>query len=406
MWGGIAEAVGAFLGCGSSKLYQTKLKTLLASLKGQKTGFRTVDVINFDKVPAVIELLLKRNYDAIIVDESHKIKSPSSARGRAVRRLCFQSQSVRLLTGTLVPNNPADLWGQMVCVSRDVWGSSFTRFKRTHLIVDELMYGRVLGVKDSKLLQKMVDECSVTYRREDVFGADNWQVVVRDFELEPKARRLYDQIVKDWIIEEQGLDLDLTHTLARMLRLQQLTSGYLPGDDDKPLSIHNQKLDLVMADLDGILEAGEKAVIFHRFTWEGEQLAKLTEKLGHPVFKIDGSVPASRRADDIVRFNALRGGTVYIVQTAAGGVGIDLSSARHALFVSQSFSFDAEEQARDRIFKPGTARTVSYYRANRSIDNYIAYILETKQRTHEAIRNSRIVDIAYSEVVKTESMKY
>jgi SNF2 family DNA or RNA helicase len=248
----------------------------------------------------------------------------------------------------------------------------------------------------------MLDRCSRSYRREDVFGPDTWVENVRTFDLPNKARKHYDIIVKDWILkaEDEGLDLTLTHALSRMLRLQQLTSGYLPGDAG-PQLVHTEKIDLVMGDLNDIIEAGEKAVLFHQFTWEGLEYEERARKAGYTVFAINGSVPIEERERSIREFRNAKT-AVFVIQTQAGGIGIDLATSQHALFVSQSYSFAAETQARDRIYSPGQVRTVTYYRASRSIDQYIAHIIETKQSVHDAVRSSRIQDIANYEIVRTK----
>jgi hypothetical protein len=77
-----------------------------------------------------------------------------------------------------------------------------------------------------------------------------------------------------------------------------------------------------------------------------------------------------------------------VVQTQAGGVGISLAEATHALFVSRGFSFTDDEQARDRIYKPGQNRVVTYYQVERTVDDFIAGVLDRKGDVHEAITNA------------------
>lgn len=401
-WAMLIEAQGDVKVLG---LYSKPPKTvtaLLDTLKAQQkaSAQRVALVVNYDKLKDLLERLIKLGVGALILDESHYIKSPSSSRGRAARRLAHSVPSVRLLTGTVAPNGPGDLWGQFCCVDRDLWGSSFTGFAKRHLIIDAMMYNRVIGVRDPKKLQEMVDACSGSYRREDVFGADQWQVVVRSFELETKARKTYDTIVKDWVLEREkdGLDLTTTHTLSRMLRLRQLTSGYLPNGVGGGKMIHTNKIDLVMGDLEDVVNAGEKAVLFHQFTWEGEEYFKRAEQLGCVVFRISGNTNAEHRARAISQFAECERGAIFVIQTAAGGIGISLATATHVLFVSQSYSFDTEHQARDRVFSPGKSRCVTFYRASRSIDNYIATILESKSDFNTALARSSIQDISFGEL--------
>jgi SNF2 family DNA or RNA helicase len=382
-------------------LYKVSPRRAIDAIRAVKAhSGHSVLVVNYDKLPKLVEQLLKLGIDALILDESHYIKGPSSSRGRAARRLARACPSVRLLTGTVAPNGPGDLWGQFACIDAALWGASFTAYKKRHLIVDQFMYDRVVGVQDAKKLQSMVDSCSSSYRREDVFGPDQWQTVTRAFDLEPRARKLYATIVKDWVLEQEkdGHQLSMTHTLSRMKRLQQLTSGYLPDELGNPILIHTNKIDLVMEDLNEILLAGEKAVIFHQFRWEGEQYAERCRAEGYTVHRISGDTPSERRTEQISEFANCSAASVFIIQTAAGGIGISLASATHCLFVSQSYSFDVEQQARDRIFSPGKSRCVTKYTANRTIDQYIAATLETKGDFNDAISRSSIDSIAFGDL--------
>lgn len=397
-WAGLLQAQGRSEVIDLYSKSSKRVSLVLDTLKRRETPFTLV--VNYDKLKSIIERLIKLGLGALILDESHYIKSPSSSRGRAARRLAHSVPAVRLLTGTVAPNGPGDLWGQFSCVDKELWGSSYTAFAKRHLILDAFMYDRVVGVRDPKKLQTMVDQCSGSYRREDVFGPDQWQTVVRSFDLEPKARKLYDTAVKDWVLEQErdGLELTMTHTLSRMLRLRQLACGYLPNGEGGDTIIHTNKIDLVLGDLEDVVAAGEKVVLFHQFTWEGDQYQRRAGLLGCPVFRVSGQTDAHHRAQAIGEFAELSGSAIFLAQTAAGGVGISLATATHCFFTSQSYSFDVEHQARDRVFSPGKSRCVSYYRANRSIDNYIATILESKSDFNTALSRSSINDICFGEL--------
>lgn len=374
-----------------------KLASLLGAAKALKTDSPQVHVVSFDRIPKNVEAFLRLRWAAMIIDESHYVKAPGSDRGRALRRLAKQIPNIRLLTGTPAPNGPQDLWGQMTMIDPEMWGSSFTAFAKRNLIIDTMQYNRILGARDPEQLQEMFGRCASVYRREDVFGPDQWQEVVRTVELPPKARALYDKAVKTWAIEvpEDRLNLDLNHTFSRMMRLQQIASGFLPNQDGDEQCVHTAKIDQVRQDLEDIVLSGSKSVVFHRFSWEGQVYAEVAREFGVPVFIISGSVQASDRAKQISDFESLSGPGIFVVQTAAGGIGISLASATHALFVSQMYSFDAERQARDRIFAPGKTRCITYYRAERTVDQYIASLLAYKKTFHEALSTSSIHEIAY-----------
>ena len=380
-----------------AKLYSTASKLrpgLFAALKGKE---RQVTIINHDLVKTCLHDLMKVGYTHLVYDESHTAKSPGSQRGKSIRKLAASIPHIRLLTGTPAPNGPQDLWGQMVMINPTRWEKSFHRFSQKHLVIDTMNYNKVLGARDPEKLQDMFESDASIYRREDVFGPDTWQEVVREVELPQGAKDLYKQAVRQWIMEakEDNISLDVNHTLSRMMRLQQLTSGFLPNQDKDDQLVHTAKIDAVLADLDDIITAGEKVVVFHRYTWEGNEYERrIKDEFSTKVLRLSGSTPTEQRAKDISTFNDGRGSAVYIVQTSAGGVGISLASATHAFFVSQYFSFDVERQARDRIYAPGKSRCVTYYRAVGTIDMYIANLLQYKRGFHEALSNSTIEGIA------------
>jgi SNF2 family DNA or RNA helicase len=378
---------------------------LLEACKGQETPF--ILLCNYDKLKEIhgksLSGMLKQidelKLDAIICDESHLCKAPSTQRGKAVRYLCQSIPNVRLLTGTMAPNGVEDLWGQFACIDPETWKPNYTQFKRVHLITNEYDYGKVIGVQKPKLLERMVKAGSLTYNRDDIFGPDTWIETVREIDLDHKSRDMYDAIVKTWVLEQEefGVDLEVTHALARMMKLRQLTSGFL-STEEGIVEVNTHKLDLVMEDLGDIIRAKEKAVIFHQFKHEGEIYYNGAGTLGVPVYRINGSTSSEERAVRVSEFTNLKGPAVFVINTHAGGIGISLASASHALFVSQSYSYAVETQARDRIYSPGKVRTVTYYRVNRSIDAYISSVLLSKTNFNNLLKQSKIRDIAYGTV--------
>lgn len=367
-----------------------------------------VIIINDDKLPRLIDNLLKWGPSVFIGDESHRYRGAATARGKAARKLSWASKYVRLLTGTPTPNNMGNLWGQMVCVNKELWGSSFSKFANKFLIRDSMFPSKILGVLHKDKLREMILSCSSIVRRADVFGPDQYQFVVKDIDLPSKAKTLYKDLVKKWVTEDAlgyNETIDLTHKLKRITRLQQLTSGFIKDEDGEIHQIHSAKYDLVMNDVEEVLESGQKVVVFHRFTEEGDRLyAGCKQRFGvGRVFRLSGQISGEERNKAITNFELCSTGGAFIVQTQSGGIGVSFATALYAFFVSQSFNADHEQQARDRIYAPGCGRCITYYRALGTVDNFIAGILESKEVLAEAVKNSSIEDIAYNiTVVKAE----
>lgn len=377
------------------KLSNLQLQKQLTGLEGP-----FIVVLNDDRLSANIAGILKWGLDTFVYDEVHRAKSVSSARGRAARRVAERVQFVRLLTGTLTSKNIGDLWGQLTMVDSNLWRKSFTQFAREHIVFDTYFTSKVLGARNPKKLQAMLNACSSSYKREEEFGADQYTESVVSIELSPRARVHYTRIVKNWVLEdkETGVDLEMPYLISRMTRLRQLCAGYLPGSIGKPTEIQAEKINQVLGDLDDILEAGQKVAIFCQFSWEVRKYTKWCKELCDNVYTISGDEnSADKRSADIEEFNALDSAAIIIVQTASGGTGISLASANYAFFVSQGFDFAQEQQARERIYEPGKPKHITYYRVKSSIEEYIAMVLSKKLDVLHAVRNSRIEDIAFYE---------
>ena len=354
-------------------------------------------VCNYDVVDALTPLLLKLKpaLGFVVLDESHWIKSPSAKRAKACRKLCWSVDYVRLLTGTPVPNNYGDLWGQMVCIDPVSWEKSYGKFATRHLVRHPLYTKTIIGYNDLPRVLRLVAEGSHTVRREDVFGPDNYQFVRRAVALPASAAEFYRVLAKEWVLDAPKLSAE--HVLKRLVRLQQLTSGYLPADDGRIEEVHTAKIDAVLSDLDEIIECGEKVILFHKFRWESTRYAAEIAKRypGVPVHIIAGGVSSDDRGAAIACIADSLGSAVVIAQEQAGGIGISFAEAQHVMFVSSSYSFVGRKQAMDRVYAPGLRRVVYDYIVEGTIDASIEKAVAGKSSIHESLRNGDKHNIAF-----------
>jgi len=350
-------------------------------------------VVNDDRLAAILKEMPKLTVEALIADESHRFKSVSSARGKAYRKLAKRAWYVRILTGTPTPNNYGNLWGQMVGLDEEDWFSSFQKFKNRYLICDQMYQSKILGHRNLPELEGKLKKWSTIVKREDVFGGDQYQFVERKVFLPPKVMTMYRKLAKEWIVELNGQTINGTHGLTRFQRFQQITSGFVNTENGLQ-NVHSAKIDAVCEDLEEIIESGEKAVIFCKYTWEVETYEReVTERLKCKVVVIQGSTPISKRQEAITLVNTSPHPVVCIAQIQAASTGISLAGATHALFTSETFSHAEMSQATDRIYSPGKSKCVTSYRVPNTIDMYVSKTLEMKKSLGESIQNQKLEDI-------------
>lgn len=402
-WARLLEAYGLRV----TRLYEHPNMKAVELLNGAH-----VVVVNYQRMPqqaatwggkpmSLADVLKSWGPDMLVIDESHYIVAPGGSWANAVRHLAWHTPWVRCLSGTPAPNHYGNLWGQMAALNPDAFGWSYKQYADRWLILDNLYKSRVLAYRnlDEELKPLLNQFCSFV-RRDDVFGPDQWIVNVRELELPPKAARLYAKLAREWLIddEDENLKVDGLHILKRLVRLQQLASGYIVDDEENvERELHTTLIDAVLTDLDEIIATGEKAIVFHRFTWEATQLAKRIKNCR--LFILNGATPSHEREIMQQAIENDEGPIVGIVQTQAGGIGVSYAKSAYALIMSQSFSFVQEQQARDRIYaiQNGVVvpRHLMYYRALGTVHEFIAEALEIKLDMHDQLTRINRSDMAF-----------
>lgn len=173
------------------------------------------------------------------------------------------------------------------------------------------------------------------------------------------------------------------NAMVKMLRLQQLTSGFLKLDESDEVV---QKDDNKVAVLKDILQdvGDAKVVVFCRFIPDLKVIKEAAESLGLTVGELSG------RANDLTPEATFPPDKdVLAVQIQSGGVGVDLCIASIAIYFSLGLSLGDYEQSRSRLHRPGNDSrnrvTFVHLLAEKTIDNKIYKALENKKEIIETI---------------------
>lgn len=85
--------------------------------------------------------------------------------------------------------------------------------------------------------------------------------------LDGKAQKLYKQFAKDSYMELSKGDVTAANILTKLLRLQQITGGFIKADEEtqKYEQISRAKIEALSDIIETAIEAGEKLVIMARF---------------------------------------------------------------------------------------------------------------------------------------------
>ena len=355
-----------------------------------------VAVINYESTwrEGIFEALEDYDADLIIADESQRIKTPDASQSKAIHRLGDKARYKMILSGTPIQNEAVDIWSQYRFLSMRVFGDNFYAFRNRYCNMGGFGNKKVVGYKNmDELIRK---EHSVAYRvtKEEALDLPEQTFVNRYVALNQTERALYDRLRRDSYAElEDGGKVTATTVLTKLLRLQQLTGGFLVEDDAvKGRLVSRGKFD-ALADIlqDYVVEGKKKLVIFARFISEIHEIESLCEKTlakaGMNAVAIYGEIRKEDRGGIVQRFQTDPDTTVFIGQIDTAGTGITLTAADTCVYYSVNFNFATYDQSKSRIHRIGQRNRCTYIHliAENTVDRMILDALRRKQDLAKAV---------------------
>lgn len=345
-----------------------------------------VAVINYEAThrEGIFEALEGYAADLIVCDESQRIKNPRAAQSRAVQMLGDRAACRLILSGTPVQNSVIDLYSQYRFLDPGVFGANFYAFRNRYCQMGGYGGHEVVGFQQMDELVRKEHSIALRVTKAECLDLPGQTFVHRYVQLEPAARRLYAQIARASCAElENGEHVTASIVLTKLLRLMQLTGGFVQADGgDRPRPAGSAKLD-ALADIleDYVQEAGQKLVVFARFRPEIAAICQLLEQRGIRYGRIDGEVPMDQRGAIVETFQQDPGVKVFVAQIQTAGLGITLHAASAAVFYSLDFNYANYAQALARIHRIGQAQPVTYIHllAEHTVDEQVLDALERKE---------------------------
>ena len=338
-------------------------------------GSKRYTVLNTEALshPQMSKLLAERLWDLIVVDESTRFKGPTSLRTKALHKLDAKHRVI--LTGTPITGSPEDAWAPFEFVSPGLFGKSFYGFRDRYLDLD--YFKKVQGVKPSKAAELRERLGSRSYRilKADVLDLPPKVYVDRVVTLDGDQKRAYATMRDELRAEYEGGQIEAFNVLTQLLRLTQITAGLIgEGDTYQWLDKGNAKL----AELDALMDelGDEPVVVFGQYQRELRELAHRYRCSNAIIY---GPTPEKERARLIDEFQAGRINRLF-VQTRTGGIGINLTAARTAIYYTRSWGLEEYLQSQDRLHRIGQTGTVTIVHliAEGTVDIQIAAALAAK----------------------------
>ncbi len=356
---------------------------VLSGNGGEAPPSAEVTIVNYDIVAARLTQLCALHPRALVVDESHYCKNAAAKRTQAVARLAATVPSdgfVFALTGTPVPNRPAELISQLRIIGRLEDFGSGARFGQ-----------RFRGPDAHRRLHwHLRSRCFARRLKADVLPqlpAKTRSIV--PIELDNDAEyRLAERDLVAWL-RSQPLDLrELDAKVAAALRAERLVRL-----NALKLLAARGKLAAALAWIHDFCSSGERMVVFagHREI-QRAVLARFPAAL-----HILGEDSARARDDALQAFQSqqdAREHQLIVCSIEVAGQGLTLTRASNVAFLELAWTPAKHDQAEDRCHRIGQQDAVNayYLLAAGTVDETISTLLERKRTVIAAVTDGREED--------------
>lgn len=357
----------------------------------QKFPFKAmkVAVINYESTwrEGIFEALQEYDADLIICDESQRIKTHDAEQSKALHKLGDQARYKLILSGTPVQNNAIDIFSQYRFLDPTIFGQNFYQFRNRYAVMGGFNRRQIIGYKDLDGLIKKEHSIAFRITKNEAIDLPEQTFETRKVHFSKKEQDLYNRIKRDSYAElDSGGQITATTVLTKLLRLQQLTGGFLVKDDAaKPEQVSKAKLD-ALSDIieDYVIGAGKKLVIFARFIAEVKAIIDMVDKQlpkGMKQVAIYGDIKKEDRGDIVKQFQEDPNTTVFIGQIDTAGTGITLTAADTCVYYSKNFNYATYSQSLSRIHRIGQRNVCTYIdlEVEKTIDELISKSLAKKE---------------------------
>ena len=315
-------------------------------------------VINYDLLPDLQQL---DGWATVILDESHRIKTPTAKRTKSAIKIMKATPRVYALSGTPIPNKPIELWPLLHGLG--IYKRSWLEFAFRYCKAWNPPWGGldVSGASNLPELREKLKSHVLRRKREQVFtGYQHPVVSLVELDL-PNDKR------------EKAFDADAVAEAVNsnpnaILAIEGLSEIMREGGERKaPLAA-----DFIRSRIEQ--EPEDPLVVF---AWHKSVVAMLSDSLkqdppiSHVV--VTGETSASAKQQAIADFQA---GKVQVIIGNISSIseGVDLSRANTVIFAESTWQTSALEQASARvenINKKGCAPLIYLLTIRASLDSIV-----------------------------------
>jgi len=353
----------------------TNIKDSDISLTVKDNNFITI--LSYEYARSKIDILQKQNFDILIMDESQKIKNHKTQVFNAIVQI--KRNFTIIMTGTPIENSLNDLWNMLFAINPSL--HELYTSKIQPLLLDKDNYSKAIELTINILYPIMIQR-----KKKEVLNLPNRDTKTLFIKFTNQENDKYNQLVNTFTSAlKNGLSGRIQSiALEGLLRLRQYCSihSIVPQSLLVTNGVEDSKVNKTMELIKNSINSNEKIIVFSQFTSSLDKLELIFKESSYSYLRLDGSTTKSNRNKYVEQFQDVSSRyDIFLISLKAGGVGLNLTSARSAILFEPWWNPAVEEQAFARIDRIGQEKTTKIYRLiyKDSIEEKINSLVQQKQ---------------------------
>jgi len=350
--------------------------TLIRKGKSQDIGKFDFYIINYELLEKRLVDLSKLNIKTIVCDEVQNLRSKSTKKYAAVKKLtALKSIKYRIgLSGTPIYNRGSEIW-PIVDILRPGLLGSFKEFCEYFCYVNDKGKAIVLENKRESLREELCRHVMLRRKKSDVLKELKDKVRYKEF-IDSDSTYYNKELDKIW----KKLEVEQKEAETAFVK----SASYHRAIQSERQAAGVAKLPHVINFVKNIMEIDESVVVFCHHRAIHDLLHNSLSEFS-PASIIGGQSDNTRQLQiDMFQEGKTK---LMIAGLRAGNLGINLTRAKYVIFAELDWSPAIHRQAEDRLHRIGQKNTVfAYYLiGNGTLDDHVAKILVDKSYEIDSI---------------------
>ncbi|XP_022972165.1 SWI/SNF-related matrix-associated actin-dependent regulator of chromatin subfamily A-like protein 1 isoform X6 [Cucurbita maxima] len=332
------------------------------------------NIISYDAVQKLQNILMASDFKVVIADESHFMKNAQAKRTVACLPIIQKSQYAILLSGTPALSRPIELLKQLEALYPNVYKSVHEYGNR---YCKGGTFGLYQGASNHEELHNLMKATLMIRRLK--------KEVLSELPLKRRQQVFLDLAEKDIRgIKALFCELEVIKGKIKACRSEEEVESLKFQQKNLINKIYTDsaeaKIPAVLNYLETVVEAGCKFLVFAHHQPMIVAIHQFFQKKKVNCIRIDGGTPSATRQALVADFQQKDSIRAAVLSIRAAGVGLTLTAASTVIFAELSWTPGDLIQAEDRAHRIGQVSSVNihYLLANDTVDDIIWDVVQSK----------------------------